>query len=530
MKKYRNKKSYLIFITSLFLISFTIYGCFNDIKDEINKNLKTEIKNEVKNDDDNKIILVNKTFIDALTNKSVSDSMKIKNAFYSLKIVEPILFGLFPGDIKHYKMYNPDKAGSDYSSYTYSKSYRNYAYTLKNTENIFNIALPDYPKEIINQWRVNDTAYYQVIMGDNKFKTEAIYSLNDKNNNKIYILNNSVEMYDINKYLAINDRNYEITHTNYMDILNSLVQKYCGDSLMSYYELGVSEFWDYNKGNYEKSTNSNIIEYGKCLNKSGQLPFKTKHLNYAEIKIFPRFKDRNSLNISFIDGIYGINQFFMDHDLTSGFVHPFTANFYERLPQDGYVLVYERSTSRINQGRIKYKKKSELSIPTDKLGQNVAFCRQWKLSDFGITDNQILMAKSKYNTKYFCPQVKKGSKNPYNPEIPILSTYNKEGYVDFRLLNSLTDFDGGTVVIIWTTINNETLFMDMHGSIADIIIQAREIQAVYKVDPTIGIYDAGTFARKFKSNDNGRIDFNNVDNLTGKSEFVGAGYGYLKPE
>jgi hypothetical protein len=72
--------------------------------------------------------------------------------------------------------------------------------------------------------------------------------------------------------------------------------------------------------------------------------------------------------------------------------------------------------------------------------------------------------------------------------------------------------------------------MDMHGSIADIIAEAIRIKNLYNVDPTIGIYDAGPFARKFKANEAGSVDFNYVNKLTGTAEFVGAGYGLVKFE
>ena len=397
-----------------------------------------------------------------------------------------------------------------------------------NSENILNIELPDYPKEIVNQWYNKDTTYFQYRIGDNdRFETESLYSYVNKNSDSIYVLNGDIEMININKYLEVSNSNYVVSHTFYFDILKSLTLKYCNDSIDNIYKLGTSQFWDYKKDNYENKIITNLIEYGKCLNNSGQLPFKCKALAYADIKLFPRYKDRSALNIKSIEGVYGINQFFMDHDLTSGFVHPHTSNFFERLPDDGYVLVFDRSLSRINHGRIYYKKKSDLSPPTDELGQNIAFCRQWKLSEIDLNGYNIMMKKSNYSSNSFCPQLKNGTKNYYYPEIPIWSSYKKEGYVDYRLLNSLTDYDGGTVVIIWTY-NNQVLFTDIHGSIADIIDEAKRIKNIYKVDPTIGIYDSGSFARKFRASENGIVDFNHVNKLTGRTEFVGAGYGYSK--
>jgi len=276
-----------------------------------------------------------------------------------------------------------------------------------------------------------------------------------------------------------------------------------------------------------KKPDENIIEYGISLNTSKQLPFKTKYLRSAEVKMFPRYSTRKELGINYLEGVFGINQFLMDHDLTSGFVHDYTRNFFNKLSQDGYLLVFERSTIKINEGNISYKRKKNL-LSTDKLGHNIAFCRQWKLSEIDIKGDQIMMQKSKYNSSRFCPQVKKITSNPFSPEIPIWSNSPRAGYIDYHTLNSLTDYDGGTVVIVWSTPKNEILFMDLHGSISDIISEAIKIKDQFKVDPTIGVYDAGPFARKFKADKNDRIDFSFVDKSTGTSNLAGAGYAYLK--
>jgi hypothetical protein len=272
-----------------------------------------------------------------------------------------------------------------------------------------------------------------------------------------------------------------------------------------------------------------LITYGVSLNTSGQLPFKTKALKEAKVKLFPRYKDRKALGINSLSNVYGIHQFFMDHDLTSGFVHEYTANFFNKLPQDGFVMKIERSNKQINEGIIRYVRKKDLE-KGDALGQNIAFCRQWKLSEIGLDGFNLMVKKSNYRKDVYCPQLKAGSSNPYNPEIPIWTTAAKEGVNDFRFLNSLTDYDGGTAVIVWETEDKEIRFIDIHGSIADILNTAISIKNTYKTDPTIGIYDAGSFARKFKADINGNIDFNFVNARTGTSEFVGAGYGYLKEE
>jgi hypothetical protein len=270
-----------------------------------------------------------------------------------------------------------------------------------------------------------------------------------------------------------------------------------------------------------------LITYGVRLNTSGQLPYKTKALKEAKLKLFPRYKDRKALGINSLSNVYGIHQFFMDHDLTSGFVHEYTQNFYSKLPQDGFVLKIERSPKQINEGTIRYIRKKDLE-KGDALGQNIAFCRQWKLSEIGLNGFNLVMKKSNFRKDVYCPQIKQGTSNPYSPEISIWTSTAKEGVNDFRYLNSLTDYDGGTAVIVWETVNKEILFLDIHGSIADILNTAISIKNKYKTYPTIVIYDAGSFARKFKADINGNIDFNFVNARTGTSEFVGAGYGYLK--
>jgi hypothetical protein len=466
--------------------------------------------------------------MDALTNEMEVDSIKMKNAFFSLKIFEPIVFGMMPGEVNHKLTYNKMKSGGDCAIYSYQSIMKYYAYSLVNSEKLLMVEQPDYPKQIINQWYDLDTAYFQYRdVADERLHTISIYSYVNNNSDKIYVLNGNIEMVNLNQYLSVGKSNYEVSHSYYFNLLNALSLKYCGDSILNFFKTGVSKFWDYKKENYENSIHASIVEYGKNSSASGQIPFKTKALKYAEVKLFPRAKARLALGINSIEGVHGINQFFMDHDLTSGFVHPYTNNFFRILPDDAYVLVFERSLSRINHGSIHYEKKSDLCEPTDGLGQNIAFCRQWKLSELDLNGNYLMMKKSKYSANRYCPQVKKESSNPYSPEIPIWSSYQQEGYVDYRLLNLLTDSDGGTAVIIWTY-KQDILFTDIHGSIGDMIETANRVKHTYQVDPTIGIYDAGPFARKFKASETGVVDFNHVNKFTGTSEFVGAGYGFAK--
>jgi len=164
-----------------------------------------------------------------------------------------------------------------------------------------------------------------------------------------------------------------------------------------------------------------------------------------------------------------------------------------------------------------------------KIGDNIGICRQWKLSEFDMIGNKLMMKKGKsYNRNGLCVQAKQSvPKPPRSIEIPIWSSSKTEGYIDLTKLDTLSLNDGGTAVIIWTTEENETLFIDIHGSIKEIIDKALEVKKYYNVDPSIGIHDAGTFARKFRSNSKSSLNFKIVNSWTGDGLYVGAGYAYL---
>lgn len=268
-----------------------------------------------------------------------------------------------------------------------------------------------------------------------------------------------------------------------------------------------------------------FITYSQNLNNNEQIPFKTKVLTKARVVIFSNFGDRNGNHFQQINNVYGINQFFMDFDLTSGYIHDYTKNFYNRLKGDDFVLYFEKDIKYVNKGIISYKRKSDLT-QTDLLGQNVGFFRQWKLSDIDLTQNQILMKRSK-NQNYFFPQVKNDSKNVFKPEIPIWSLQvNADGYVDINNLNILSNNNGGTVTIIWETKDLGIVFKDVHGSIKDIINTLNQIKIKYKVDPVLGIYDAAPMARKFKSDENHIINFDKINSQINNDWYAGAGFCY----
>ena len=266
-----------------------------------------------------------------------------------------------------------------------------------------------------------------------------------------------------------------------------------------------------------------FIEYWDLSN-SQQIPYQTKKLTSAKVKLFPNYGNRQKLGITQLSDVYGINQFFMDYDLTSGYVHPFTKKFFKKLTPEDFVLLLKRDESFINEGVILYKKVKDLS-PLDSLGQNIGFFRQWKLSDLDIEDNKVNVKKNGLGSYYL--KVKQHSSNQFKPFIPLWSKQPKEeGYINFSKLNVLTDFDGGTAVIIWETEENEIFFIDIHSSIKNIIECLMNIHNEYGVDPILGIYDAAPMARKFKSDRTNSVYFNSFSSRTLKSHYTGAGFGY----
>ena len=294
------------------------------------------------------------------------------------------------------------------------------------------------------------------------------------------------------------------------------------DSKTSFKDIVIDEGIIINVDTIPVKDTTPFIEYWDLSN-SQQIPYRTKKLTSAKVKLFPNYGNRKKLGITQLNDVYGINQFFMDYDLTSGDVHDFTKKFYKSLTPDDFVLFLKRDESYINEGEIFYKKVKDLS-PLDSLGQNIGFFRQWKLSDIDMEDNKVNVKKFRgtYNL-----QVKQHSSNQFKALIPLWSKQTKEeGYIDISKLNVLTDNDGGTAVIIWETKENEVFFIDIHSSINDIIECLMNIHNEYDVGPTLGIYDAAPMARKFKSDKTNSVDFKSVNLKTSHQSHVGAGFGY----
>ena len=260
------------------------------------------------------------------------------------------------------------------------------------------------------------------------------------------------------------------------------------------------------------------------LNNVDQIPYETKELQSAKIKLFPNFRTRQSLNLNEINSVYGINQFFMDFDMTTGYVHDYTNNFYKKLRPNDFVLILNRDKSFINEGVISYIKVKNITL-NDKLGQNIGFFRQWKLSEIDIKDSSLIMLKKSKDSYYFI-QTKDNINNPFKGLIPLWSKLpQKNGFINIEQLNQLSNYDGGTVVILWEN-QNKIYFKDIHGSIKNIIQNLYTIKNKYKVDPILGIYDAGPMARKFKSNPENKVLLNEISNKISTLWYVGAGFGY----
>lgn len=273
----------------------------------------------------------------------------------------------------------------------------------------------------------------------------------------------------------------------------------------------------------EQKDTLRFIEYWETGNRE-QIAFKTKSLKSAKVKLFSNYGTRKKMGITSLESVFGINQFFMDFDMSTGFVHPYTSNFYKKLRESDFVLFLERDISKINEGVISYKRIKDLN-QSDVLGQNVGFFRQWKLSEIDINENQYVNIKKTSNG--FCLQVKQTTNNPFKSYIPLWSKQTvKDGYVDYHQLNLLTNNNGGTVVIIWE-VDGEIYFKDIHASIKDIINKLNFIRDKFLVDPVLGIYDAGPMARKFKSNSNNVVYFNEIQPFISSISYVGAGFGYL---
>lgn len=246
------------------------------------------------------------------------------------------------------------------------------------------------------------------------------------------------------------------------------------------------------------------------------------------IKVFPNRGYRDSLGVKSVSKITGVNHFLLDMDLVSHYVHPYTVNFFNRLRQEDFVMKYTASESDSTLGFMQFIRRSDLN-PSDKLGFNLAFFRQWKLSELLIKKDllgqKIKLKLCDFNPICFCPEVNPESSNPFKLEVPIWQSNASLGWVNIDKLTTVGKYDGGNVVLIWEYRNN-IWFQEMHGSLYQILNQAFKIRELSNADVCIAISDAGPMSATFKSDSLNNLKFNRIDKLASEP-FVGAGYGYF---
>ena len=245
------------------------------------------------------------------------------------------------------------------------------------------------------------------------------------------------------------------------------------------------------------------------------------------IRIFPNYGTRKKNGVKEINKITGVNHFFMDMDLTTGYVHEYTRNFFNKLRPDDYVMRYIPGEDSL-MGLMSFIQKKDTG-PNDVLGKTIAFFRQWKLSELNIkgsgTNTQIELKACSYNALCMCPAVKQKSSNPFKTEVPFWHSGKSPGWVEISKLNKTGKFDGGNVVLIWNFKGN-TWFQEMHGSLQQVLGKALALKNLCGCDPVLAISDSGPMAASFKSNKDFVLETKQIDQLD-NIEYVGAGYGYF---
>lgn len=262
----------------------------------------------------------------------------------------------------------------------------------------------------------------------------------------------------------------------------------------------------------------------------GEYGFVGQPTTSRRAKLIPNLEQREKRGMKSISGINGAVHFFLDHDLTTGFVHPYTKVFFNRLQPEDFVLKFTRDEPGSEVGSISYMYKKDL-LPSDKLGQNIALFRQWKLSEFQLRQvdetPMIVLKTCGFSSFCGCPQA---LVDGVVQEVPIWTQTYKRGVVPLASLNALGRYSGGTVVLIYELqIDGISLivFQDIHGSLEQIITKAQEIARQNQVDPVIALSDAGPFARKVKADQDGNLDCAALKAIAPRGKYFGAGFGYL---
>ncbi len=514
-----------IFITILSILSSCMHESSEPDSREISKK-STQLHQRP--NDKNELLFINQKFYDILLNTSEAGAVKLDKAFDALSIFEPILFGVYKAGINPITR-EKQIAPKDSSKAVYNIDNDYHFFYFFNHKGMFENEVPEKPYLIASKWYAADTVFYQTRDAISNAKlNKSPYFKKLAKDDSLVLLNGKFSMVNISHFLS---KPHSLTENNahdfFKDILNAITLELCADSLKRLYH--PAQWWKADKNEItsvadEKGTKPILYEKYHP-NSATQVKFQTQEISFISLTFFPKRTDREALKMTSLSNVYGVNQFFMDHDLTSGYVHPYTRNFFTKLDPEGFVMYFKRSPTHMNEAIAAYKRKKDLSSD-DVLGRNFAFCRQWKLSEIDLSDQKILMKKCRFSSNCNCLQVKQSSMNPFRPEIPLWSTYKTEGYIDLQHLKGFGHTDGGTVVLIWENNQGEILFKDIHGSIYDIITAATHIRDKYQTDPVIGIYDAGPFARKFQSNA-GVLDFAPVNSNTSYGSIVGAGYGYV---
>lgn len=247
------------------------------------------------------------------------------------------------------------------------------------------------------------------------------------------------------------------------------------------------------------------------------------------IRIFPNYATRREKGITEINKITGAAHFFLDMDLTTGYVHPYTVNFFNKLRPDDYVMRYTMSETDSATGLMSFVKKSTLA-PGDVLGKNIAFFRQWRLSELEIKteDDQtyVNMKPCDYAKEVCnCPTVRRGSDNPFSNQVPFWHAGMGKGYTPLSALNKTGRYDGGNVILVWPY-GGQTWFQGMRGSLQQVLTQAFNIKEKCNCDPVLAISDAGPMSAGLKSDADFRLQTALIDELD-RTPYVGAGFGYF---
>ena len=218
-----------------------------------------------------------------------------------------------------------------------------------------------------------------------------------------------------------------------------------------------------------------------------------------------------------------------DFDLTTGYVHRYTQNFFKLLRPDDFVMKFDRTPEDSTVGFVHYIRRKDMTTG-DKLGKNIAFFRQWKLSELDYVDSLgkilIHVEPSKFAQGCVSPNTKPGITNPFGPQVPFMMQFDKRGYIALDNFTKLDNRNGGTVVAIWEDkSSHQILFQDIHGPLKQVIEQVITISKKYQTDPTIAICDAGPMANKFVSNQG--LELNCKQFPLYDVPFAGAGFGYV---